>query len=143
MFKSLSILGSYKLLNEKEQDIFNILLNDEEFIPSYEDKEEDNMVLEINNNVVDDKNETEDIEKNLDKKYAKKNDILININLPKNYNKVDEPSSISFEYSIKDIEKSQERKILDLVEYEFKFSLNLEKIKLQFDNIKIFFVCIN
>ena len=143
LFKSLSILGSYKLLNEKEQDIFNILLNDEEFIPSYEDKEEDNMVLEINNNVVDDKNETEDIEKNLDKKYAKKNDILININLPKNYNKVDEPSSISFEYSIKDIEKSQERKILDLVEYEFKFSLNLEKIKLQFDNIKIFFVCIN
>ena len=145
LFKSLSILGSYKLLNEKEQDIFNILLNDEEFIPSYEDKEEDNMVLEINNNLVDDKNQNEDAEKNLDTKYAKKNDILININLPKKYNKIDnnEQSSISFEYSIKDIEKSQERKILDLVEYEFKFSLNLEKIKLQFDNIKIFFVCIN
>ena len=143
LFKSLSILGCYKLLNEKEQDIFNILLNDEEFLPSYEDKEEDNIVLEINNNVVDDKNE--DIEKNLDKKYANKNDILINVSLPKNYNKIDnsEKRSISFEYSIKDIEKSQERKILDLVEYEFKFSINLEKIKLQFDNIKIFFICIN
>ena len=143
LFKSLSILGIYKLLNEKEQDIFNILLNDEEFLPSYEDKEEeDNIVLEINNNIVDDKKENEDVEKNLDKNFAKKSDILININLPKYYNK-NEKRSISFEYNIKDIEKSQERKILDLVEYEFKFSINLEKIKLQFDNIKIFFVCIN
>ena len=146
LFKSLSILTSYKVLTEKEQDIFNILLNDESFIPSYESKKkEDDIVLEINNNVVVDKDEDEDIEKSLDKTYSKKDDILINIDLPKNVNKLfsNEERSLSFEYNVKDIEKSQERKILDLVEYEFKLSTKLEKIKLKFDNIKIFFICIN
>ena len=146
LFKSLSLLANYKILSEKEQDIFNILLNDESFIPSYENKEEeDNIVLEINNNVIVNKDEDEDIEKSLDKTYSKKDDILINIDLPKNSNQLytNEERSFSFEYNVKDIEKSQERKILDLVEYEFKLSTKLGKIKLKFDNIKIFFICIN
>ena len=142
LFKSLSILTSCKILTEKEQEIFNTLLNDESFIPSYEKKEkEDNIVLEINNNVVINKDEDEDIEKNLDKTYAKKDDILINIDLPKNV--TNEERSFSFEYNVKDIEKSQERKILDLVEYEFKLTTKLENMKLKFDNIKIFFICVN
>ena len=68
--------------------------------------------------------------------------ILININ---NYNRIynNKNNSIAFDYNIKDIEKSLERKILDLVEYEFKASTKLEKLKLKFDNIKIFFICIN
>ena len=146
LFKTLSILANYKILSEKEQDIFNALLNDESFIPSHGNKEkEEDIVLEINNNVVVNKEEDEDIEKKLDKTYSKKDDILINIDLPKNVNKLNtnEERSFSFEYNVKDIEKSQERKILDLVEYEFKLSTKLENIKLKFDNIKIFFICVN
>ena len=165
LFKSLSILAGIKLLNEKEEDIFNQLLNDEEFIPvKYQvNNLQGNYLMQNNNNsneennrsnsaaVNDTKNEQgdekeEDIEKNIEKNYIKYDDsIIININ---NYNKIynninNINGSFSFEYNIKDIEKSQERNILDLVEYEFKVSTKLEKIKFKFDNIKIFFICIN
>ena len=75
------------------------------------------------------------------KNYLKKDNFLITIN---NSNRIDNINkSISFDYDVKDIEKSQERKILDLVEYQFKFEIQLEKVKLKFDNVKIFFECIN
>ena len=50
LFKSLSILASIKLLSDQEQDIFNELLNDAEFIPTkYEKtKKVTNVSLEIN-----------------------------------------------------------------------------------------------
>ena len=150
LFKCLSILSCIKLLNEKEQDVFNKLLNDEEFEPVKYMKNnlQENFLVENNkenengagNTLEEDKNE--DVEKNIEKNYTTKDDIVININ---NYHKInsDGNTSIIFDYSIKDIEKSQERKILDLVEYEFKVSTKLEKLKLKFDNIKIFFICIN
>ena len=50
LFKSLSILSSARLLTEEEQDIYNELLNDEEFIPTHDKKEQKNksVSLEIN-----------------------------------------------------------------------------------------------
>ena len=157
LFKSISFLAILKLLNEKEQDIFNKLLNDEEFIPVKEDNKttiqdnnstelpkEDNQINEVPNDIVSEQKEekNENFGKNIEKNYIKKDDIVININsFNRLYNY--ENNSFSFNYNIKDIEKSQERKILDLVEYEFKISTKLEKLKLKFDNIKIFFICIN
>ena len=154
LFKSLAILASIKLLNEKEEDIFNKLLNDEEFIPikyKINNLQEDYLAKSNNDenndeNIKKEKDENkekgEDIEKTIEKNYLKKDDLIIKIN---NYNRLynNENNSFSFDYNIKDIEKSQERKILDLVEYEFKVSTKLEKLKLKFDNIKIFFICIN
>ena len=159
LFKTLSILAGIKLLNEKEEDIFNQLLNDEEFVPiKYQiNNLQENFLLQNNNNsneetpnpdTLETKNEQgdekdEDIEKKIDKNYIKYDDfIIININnYKKIYNNIN--GSFSYEYNIKDIEKSQERNILDLVEYEFKISTKLEKVKFKFDNIKIFFICIN
>ena len=47
--------------------------------------------------------------------------------------------SFNFDYSIKDIEKYQERKLLDLIEYEIKFNSSLSKEKIQFNSLKLFF----
>ena len=153
LFKSLCILANIKILNEKEVDVFNKLLNDEEFtlvkynIENLQENflEKPTIVNQTNEGIYEiEKNEgaNEDIEKNIEKKYISKDDIVININ---KYNKLynNENKSFLFEYNIKDIEKSQERKILDLVEYEFKVITKLEKLKMKFDNIKIFFICIN
>ena len=146
LFKSLSILACIKLLNEKEQDVFNKLLNDEEFIPVKYMKNnlQENFLVEKENEneMKSEEDKNEDAEKNIEKNYTTKDDIVININ---NHNKInnDGNTSIIFDYSIKDVEKSQERNILDLVEYEFKVSTKLEKLKLKFDNIKIFFICLN
>ena len=157
LFKSLFILASLRLLTEQEQDIFNELLNDTEFIPiKYEQKQ--NINLEITNDFfvsgeseikskenpekkIENKNEEN---KNIIKKYIKDEQILINLySLNKEYKNNKEEKGILFEYEIKDITKSQERKILDLVEYEFKISTKLKKIKLKFENIKIFFIYTN
>ena len=52
LFKTLSILAGIKLLNEKEEDIFNQLLNDEEFVPiKYQiNNLQENFLLQNNNN---------------------------------------------------------------------------------------------
>ena len=164
LFKSLSILSSIKLLTEEEQDIFNQLLNDKDFIPIPFEKEKKNpsVSLEINDFFVVGETETEEKEKqqknvktkekveeeqekNCINKYIKENDFLISLyNTNKiYYNNKEDKIGILFEYNIKNIDISQNRKILDLVEYEFKISTKLEKLRLKFDNIKIFFSYIN
>ena len=161
LFKSLSILASIKLLSEQEQDILNELLNDSEFIPSkYKKKAKISSVsLEIKEFFLLGEEETKDKEKKQKKekvnteenqtknyitKYIKENDILISlIHDNKLYNNLEKEKGILFEYNIKDIDKSQNRKILDLVEYEFKISTKLSKLKLKFENIKIFFIYTN
>ena len=61
-----------------------------------------------------------------------------NINIINNSN-----NSFIFDYSIIDHEKSQERKILDLIEYVFTFKTNLTKESIKFNSIKIIFRSIN
>ena len=156
LFKSLSILASFRLLTEQEQDIFNELLNDEEFIPTKYEQEikKPNISSEIKDFFVSCDSETKEKEKESPKKkeeenkdeikqYIKEGQTLINLYCSNKMNKEKEEKGILFEYEIKDIDKSQERKILDLVEYEFKISTKLKKIKLKFENIKIFLIYTN
>jgi len=163
LFKSLSILACIRLLTEEEQDIFNELLNDEEFIPTkYEiTSKKPSVSLEINDFFVVGESEIEGKEtpkpqekekekasenkeeKNDIDKCIKEENIVINLGDNNKAYKTKEEKGITFEYDIKDINKSQKRKILDLVEYEFKISTKLKKLKLKFDNIKIFFVYTN
>ena len=165
LFKSLSILSSARLLTEEEQDIYNELLNDEEFIPTHDKKEQKNksVSLEINELFVvgetDDERkhtlilpknknrEEQEEEKKYFEKYIKETDTVINLyrsNIYSSYQNIKgNERGIIFDYNIKNIDKYQERKILDLVEYEFKISTNLSKIKLRFENIKIFFTYTN
>ena len=162
LFKSLSILSSIRLLTEGEQDVFNELLNDDNFVPIHYKKEHKNksVSLDIDELFVLDENENErkstqistkakkqEEDKNYLNKYIKETDTIINLynsNLNNSYfsNKENNPGII-IDYYIKDINKYQERKILDLVEYEFKISTNLSKLKLKFENIKIFFTYSN
>ena len=162
LFKSLSILSSIRLLTEEEQDIFNELLNDKEFVPIHYKKERKSKSIspEIDELFVVEENENEkesaqknsktkkpDEDKNYLQKYIKETDTLINLyNSSLNnsyYNNKKNIAGIIFDYNIKDINKYQERKILDLVEYEFKISTNLSKLRLKFENIKIFFTYSN
>ena len=129
LFEALSELSSKKILNEKEEKIFSQLLN-ENFNTQ---KEETNN---NKNNNISTPNPDEELYENINED---KNNIIIDFDLCNN----NKNKSFNFEYDIKDIEKSQERKILDLVEYEFKLSTILPNIKIKFDNIKIYFICIN
>ena len=159
LFKSLSILLSIRLLSEQEQDIYNELLDDVDFIPTPIEKEEKKPIvnLEINELFAIDESDTDkndtikkekeinkkELEKNNLKKYIKDTDTIINLYCSDKVNNNKEEKGISFEYNINDIDKSQERKILDLVEYDFKISTKLSKLKLKFENIKIFFIYLN
>ena len=112
LFINLSILGYLRNLNEKEEELFFNLLNDEQFTPS-------------------NKNEDKQIFINLD--YNTKDKKLID-----NSN-----NSFIFDYSIIDINNSQEKKVLDLIEYEFIFKTNLSKEKLKFNYVKVIFKSVN
>ena len=161
LFKSLSNLAFMKLLSEKEQDIFNTLLDDDTFTPVHYEipTRKPSFSFEITNFFIGDsetpkkekekevlienKNNENENEKNDDiNQYIKTEDFVINLYTTNKELKKND-TGISFDYNIKDIEKSQERKILDLVEYEFKISTKLSKLKIKFENIKIFFSYIN
>ena len=47
--------------------------------------------------------------------------------------------SLNFNYNIKDIDKYQNRKILDLIEYELKFKSSLSKEKIKLNSLQLFF----
>ena len=114
LFINLSILGYHLKLNEKEEDLFFDLLNDERFIPSNKNNDKQIFInLDYN---------TKDNNKN---------------------NSTENNNSFIFNYSIKDIGKSQQRKILDLIEYDFNFKTNLTKEKIKFDSMKIIFRSVN
>ena len=112
LFINLSILGYLRKLNEKEEEIFFNLLNDESFTPSNKNKDKQIFI-------------------NLD--YNTKNRNLIDNN----------GNSFLFDYSISDIDKSQERKILDLIEYDFIFKMNLSRDIIKINSIKLIFRSIN
>ena len=112
LYTNLFILGYLRQLNENEEQIFFDLLNDEQFIPC-------------------NKNEEKKIYINLDYNSIKS----------KTTNILNTSNSFIFDYSIKEIDKSQERKILDLIEYKFTFITNIksENLNLKFNSLKILF----
>ena len=110
LFINLSILGYHRKLDEKEEELFFNLLNDEQFNPS---------------NINNDKQILINLDYNTKEPHFNKNN-----------------NSLVFDYVIKDIDKSQERKILDLIEYDFIFKANFKE-KIKFNSMKIIFRSIN
>ena len=121
LFINLSLLGNLRKLDSDEENLFYQLLNDTQFIPINKDK---------------------DKEKDKEKDKDKENDIIINLNY---YNKNNmsiincNDLAFNFDYSIKNIEKYQERTLLDLIEYEIKFNSTLSQDKIKFNSLKLFF----
>lgn len=111
LFINLIKLGNLRKLNSDEEKMFYQLLDDMELKPKNIEKEKENEnFIKINY-------------------YNKQKINIINY----------EGLAFSFDYSIKDNEKYQERKILDLVDYEIKFSSSLSQEKLKFNSLKLYF----
>ena len=109
LFINLSILGNLRKLDSNEENLFIQLLNDTQFIPKIKNKEE-NIFINLN--------------------YYNINNIgIIKCN----------DLAFNFDYSIKDIDKYSERKLLDLIEYEIIFKTTMKQEKIKFNSIKLFF----
>ena len=113
IFKNLSKLGNLRKLKEDEEKKFFNLLNEAEFTPTNKENK-DNIIVNLN--------------------YYNEQ----NINIIKQ-----DELAFKFDYTIKDIEKNQERKILDIIEYEIKFESKLSQEKIKFNSIKLYFVYSN
>ena len=102
MFINISLLGNLRKLDSEEENLFFKLLNDEQFIPLNKNKDE-KIIIKLN--------------------YYNNN----NINIIQ-YNDL----AFNFNYIVKNINKYQNRKLLDIIEYEIQFrsTLNQEKVKL-------------
>ena len=109
LFINISKLGNLRKLDSNEENLFFKLLNDTQFIPKIKNKDE-KIIINLN--------------------YYNMN----NIGIIK-YNNL----AFNFDYSIKDIEKYSERKLLDLIEYEIIFKTAMNKEKIKFNFIKLFF----
>ena len=109
LFINLSLLGNIRKLDSDEEKLFYELLNDTQFIPRKKDKD-DKIIINLNY-------------------YDKNNTGIINCN----------NLAINFDYSIKNIDKYQERKLLDLIEYVIKFNSSLSNEKIKFNSLKLFF----
>ena len=114
LFINLSLLGSIRKLKNNEENIFFQLLNDEQFLPK---------------NINED-NKAENTESK---------PIIIKLNKDKESKDL----IFDFEYNLKDGDEAHEKKILDLVEYNFKIKTYLSKENIKFNSIKIFFQCFN
>ena len=112
LYTNLFLLGYLRKLNETEEEILFELLNDEQFIPC-------------------NKNEEDKIYINIDYDSTKS----------KRINNKENNNSLNFDYSLEEIGKSQERKILDLIEYKFTFNANIksENQNLKLNSFKIIF----
>ena len=109
LFINLSILGNLRKLDINEENLFFQLLNDNQFIPKIKNKEE-KIIIKLNYYYIN------------------------NVGIIK-YNDL----SFYFDYTIKDIEKYSKRKLLDLIEYEIIFKTTMNKEKIKFNSIKLFF----
>ena len=116
LFTNLSLLGNLRKLNENEEKIYFQLINDEGFIPV-------------------DVKETKNGENNEPKP------LVINLNREKD----NENAIFDFEYNLKneDGNESQTKKILDLVEYNFKIKTYLSKEKMKLNSVKVYFQSVN
>ena len=109
LFINLSILGNLRKLDSNEENFFYQLLNDSQFIPKIQNNEE-KIIINLNYYFIN----------NIG--IIKCNDLAFN-----------------FDYIIKDIEKYSERKLLDLIEYNIIFKTSMNKEKIKFNSIKLFF----
>ena len=116
IFTYLSYLGNLRQLKENEEEIFFKLLNDEQFEPQDISEQKLELLSEIT-------------------------PIIIKLNI--NKEKKDEKSIFDFDYNLKNGEDSHEKKILDLVEYDFKLKTSLSKESLKLNSIKVYFQCVN
>ena len=114
LFINLSLLGNIRKLNENEENIFFKLLNDEQFVPE-----------KINEDKNAENTESKSIRIKLNKDKGRKDLIF------------------DFEYNLKDGDEAHEKKILDLVEYNFKIKTYLSKDNLKLNSVKIIFQCVN
>ena len=121
MLINLSLLGNITKFNQEEENLFFDLLNDTQFEPKMQNNE--NKDIDKDNNKI-----------NIVLNYYNKRNICFF-----DYDNL----SFNFNYSIKDLDKYQERKILDLVEYELKFNTSLSKGNIKFNSLKLFFKYIN
>ena len=113
LFINLSLLGNLRKLNENEETFFFQLINDELFIPK-----------DIN-------------DKTSEEKEIKP--IIIKLSKEKN----NENCIFDCDYNLKNEDDSHEKKILDLVEYNFKIKSSLSKENLKLNSVKIYFQLVN
>ena len=73
---------------------------------------------------------------------SKKSNSVI-IKLDSENNKNNSNSLFNFEYKLKDDNDTQEKKILDLVQYDFQLRTNLSKEKIKLNMMKVYILCIN
>ena len=113
----LSLLGNIRKLNEEEENIYFQLINDENFKPENPSQK------------------------------SNSNSIIIKLNSDKNINnKSNNTNSLfDFEYKLKDANDNttQEKKILDLVQYDFQLRTYLSKEKIKLNMMKVYILCIN
>ena len=113
IFINLSLLGNLTKLDSDKESLFFKLLNDKQFIPFHKNKNE-KIIIKL--------------------QYYNKNNISII-----QYNDL----AFGFNYVVKNINKYQKRKLLDIIEYEFQFRSSLNQEKIKFNYIQLYFEYIN
>ena len=113
IFINLSLLGNLTKLDSDKESLFFKLLNDKQFIPFHKNKNE-KIIIKL--------------------QYYNKNNISII-----QYNDL----ALGFNYVVKNINKYQKRKLLDIIEYEFQFRSSLNQEKIKFNYIQLYFEYIN
>ena len=124
LFEILIKLGIFRNLNENEENILFQLFNDSEFV-NY--KKETNKETPNSNSTPNESSSLGNINSN-DKH-------ILYINTQKNIKN----SLFNFEYTIKDFNKEQSKKMLDLIEYDIKISTSLKNENIKFTSIQLAF----
>ena len=126
LYENLIKLGNFRKLNNIEENIFFELINDNKFtnVPGNSGTSLAMALSNVNNEYG-----------NIKKNSNDKNFISINLSKEKHLNYL-----INFNYKIKNIEKSQFRHVLELIEYNFKFETFLTKEKIKFNEIEFHFL---
>ncbi len=126
LYENLIKLGNFRKLNNIEENIFFELINDNKFtnIPGNSGTSLAMALSNVNNEYG-----------NIKKNSNDKNFISINLSKEKQLNYL-----INFSYKIKNIEKTQFRHVLELIEYNFKFETTLTKEKIKFNEIEFHFL---
>ena len=125
LFEILIKLGIFRNLTDNEENILFQLFNDSEFVNYKNEINKENETSNSNSNL----NPSLNIENNLDDKH------ILFINTQKNIKN----SFFNFEYTIKDFNKGQSKKMFDLIEYDFKVSTSLKNEKIKFTSIQLVF----